>query len=217
MSKSAWPTGNELVAFMGTVPGFGCDALGYEDAGDIVASVVSELERKTGRTPFLAASSPSTRTFDPPDGRSGQFVLDVHACAVVSVTAYVSGTNLGQILTLGSDYVLEDPNAVALGIPYRRIRFFTPPGHLPQSVQVSARWGYATIPLDVWRAVRKMAAAEAIEQRSSIAGALKREKIGDREREYAASSSDSNVSNLAEAFQKEFASVVRRYVVIPSE
>lgn len=119
--------------------------LGF-DLSAKIATAISDWEYATGHQPFLAASSNSTRYFDPP--RDGRLTFDTGLASFTSLT--LSGTTL----TSGTDFYLGPQNASARSIPYEWADFGSNPGGLPRSIAITGRWGYATtLPPIAWEAI----------------------------------------------------------------
>jgi hypothetical protein len=111
------------------------------------------------------------------------------------------------------DYLLEEPNAPALGEPYRAVRFLVSPGWCPQSVVIRAVWGWgAEIPLDAWNAVRRKAAALAMTQTMSLSGPARTIRQGVVERQYGIRGERTVIEDLTDNFE----AAVARYALVAS-
>lgn len=158
------PDGAELKAFLLNEAGITA-SISDARADAIMLSVVEELERETGFSPFFAADTATARLFDPPGSVSGPYAsprggskyLKLNAGAVEVTQVKRSGT----VLVAGSDYWLQ-PSGTVSGVswPYTGLLFAAAFYGAPQSVEVTAKWGFtATLTGGIKRAIMERAAA----------------------------------------------------------
>lgn len=85
-------------------------------------------------------------------------------------------------LTLGTDYIIEPTNAAALGRPYTTITIvgsngFSLPTNLAPQVEVTAKWGWPTVPDDIEQATYILS-ADLYKRKDSIGGVLGLSELG---------------------------------------
>ena len=168
-----YPVGTDVQALLTslglTVPsGYSLD--------DAASAAVEQWERLTGWTPFLQDASATARYFDPPGtpapGRGygpfgGSRMLPLRA-GIVSQSAITSVVANGRTLASGTDYRLGPLNALANKRPYSRIEFTVPIFGQASSIVITARWGgYASVPQEVFNAIRRQAASDLAVDRST--------------------------------------------------
>jgi hypothetical protein len=196
MAKSAWPTGTELSA---AVVGMGAAIPAGFTANDIIAGAIEEFERLTGYKPFLAATDPVTRQYDPTFG----FTLRTHPFYTVTGV-----TVAGVAKTAGTDYYPLPHNAAADGVPITSIRFEVPLQGKPAEVSVTGRQGYGvSIPLDVWNAVLNKGVAECLARAAGPSGSVSEIEQGLVKVKYGQEAGRGTIDR----FNNEFKQVVRRY------
>lgn len=149
-----------------------------------------EFERRTGFAPFIAAATPVTRTYSPPD--DGVRLLDL-GTGFVSVSAVV----VDGITLTSAEYALLPESAPVDGEPYTMLRFACRQYARPGGISIAGRAGYTAIEdgavsqagelSDVWQAVQGKAAAEALKVLMSMPGEgrIERVKQGDVDITYA--------------------------------
>ena len=189
MSKTAWITEPELATYLA--------ALGVaRPAGvtltDVIAAVVSEWERRTGWSPFVAESTASVATFAATDG-NGILRLPSGYTSITSITVD------GLAMTSGLDYAVWPETQT----PISRVQFRGCVQTAPPSIVVTGKRGWgATIPDDVWQAVRARAAYAVNAMASEINGNL----IGVRQ-----GSVQINYSVTGRGVMNQFETAVNRY------
>lgn len=145
MAAGLWPTAS------------GQQATATTEIAVALPATVAAFERRTGWLPFLAGDT-STRAFDGPDVRG---LLDLNS-GLIEITSL---TVAGQPYIENTDYWLRASNAPFPLAPYDGIQFTSRALALntmlaPNQIMITGRWGYgATLPSDVWDAVRGGAAA----------------------------------------------------------
>ncbi|MBI1332703.1 MAG: hypothetical protein GC165_07465 [Armatimonadetes bacterium] len=170
MSHSAFPTQAEVEAFLTSVSAsFGS----YDCSGDLAAAI-GIVERETGWLPFLMDAADVTRTFDPPmlsvqgfASPNNGLMVPLRAGLLSVTSVVVDSTPLVQ----NQDFWLEP----SYRLPWSWIKFRTTYIAPPQSLAITGKWGYsATVPDDLWTAVRDYAAYHALSnlQASTLASPL---------------------------------------------
>jgi hypothetical protein len=168
-------------------------------AADIIAGAVEEFERLTGWEPFLAATDPVTRQYDPTFG----FTLRTHPFYTVTGV-----TVSGVAKTAGTEYYTLPHNAAADGVPITSIRFERALQGKPAEVSVTGRQGYGvSIPLDAWNAVLKRAVAQCLELAAGPSGSVAEIEQGLVKVKYGQEAGRGTIDR----FTNEFKQVVRRY------
>jgi hypothetical protein len=140
--KTAWITPSEAESLLVAA---GIVESAPADLEDVIQAAISEWERETGWTPFLAETVDSTRRYDPTGS-----ILRFHNgyISVASVTA--SDTALVE----GDDYELWPYDARQRYQPYTELRFRYRLGGPPRSVEITGKRGYNdTIDEVAWLAV----------------------------------------------------------------
>jgi hypothetical protein len=169
-AHTAYPTKAEVDAYLATLPNLTVPAA--FDTDPTIRAAIAEWERLTEYRPFLSGTAAS-RTFDPPGPkttrptRGGGRTLRLGAglVSLSSLTVGVEGGSAGTALTLDTDFWLWPANAAALSRPYTAIEFACVQWGQPRSIVINGVWGYgATIPDDAWKAVRDLAAADAMRE-----------------------------------------------------
>ena len=147
---------------------------------------INEWEKKTGYMPFLvkqdASGNPvyTQRVFDAPGcennpnrvggyywygagttGRNNKLWVDDGFTDCTQILYNVTALYSGSPMTYGQDYVFYPANAKAQGRPYNEVQFFFGLlGGLPQSIVLTAKFGYCdSLPIDVAQAIIKRTAA----------------------------------------------------------
>jgi hypothetical protein len=194
VSKTAWPASADLQQFLyaggliGAATAVGQEA--YLPFADACAAALGEWERRTNYAPFMADSAASARLFTP----SGTRFLDLQGGIVTSPAVVVGYTpsSVGTTLSVGTDVLLRPQNANLRSRPWTWLEFiFVPTWTLPDTIQVTAKWGYCAngaIPEGAWLAVMKIAASMVYEQ-TIRSGGLKRLTEGDVTKEWGAATS----------------------------
>jgi hypothetical protein len=151
---------------------------GYSIATDL-AAIVRELERLTGRKPFLGSGT-STVSLDPPHGRTGDLRLRIPDFASIDS---VSSDDVE--LAEETDYLLHRWDEYDEDSPYAEIEFLTGVSCQRRGISVAGTRGYCTVlPADVYAAVLDEAAARYIERHAGEGGNAVKMKIGDYEIAY---------------------------------
>lgn len=208
ITKPAWPTGADVLGLID-----GLEDVTAPDEAECsieVGAVVNDFEDMTGCMPFLAAVDPSVRVFDPPSAET----LFLNGCAVsiAAITAFVQQGSQGTLLVLGQDFVTLPENAALRDRPITRIRLHCSLGGYPQSIQVLARWGFGdAIPIDLWNAVRKKAAANAIRQTMNISGPAKHLELGTQVREFGLP----GATTALQEWERDYMQALSKYDVRP--
>lgn len=158
-----YPAGADLEAFLeGTGITVGATLSPLLEAA--VQGATAEFEGAIQRR-LLAGPLDSIRYFDPPVNRDGLLHLaaagrDGELASFTSVVYQPQGST-AETLTQGTDYVLEERNALTQGHAYSRVRFgsyrrWGSPQSLAYrgALQITGRWGaMLTFPLDAWQAI----------------------------------------------------------------
>jgi len=197
MSKTAYPYAAELGAFLyssgliSAAPTAQQSQLFFDEA---INAAVAEWERETGWVPFLSGAS-QTRTYDPPGpspgnvqgpvgvfygvnsvGGSRKLFLNAGVRSVTTVKVGVTLTSAGTALTQNQDFWLRPQNATNYDRPFTYIEFGYPQYGSPQSITVTAPFGFgSTVPDDAWLAIMKKSAKHLVPmlQTAQFGGLLK--------------------------------------------
>lgn len=123
-----------------------------------IEAVVAEVETLTGWSPFKQSETSSTQIIDPPLTYTGGPMKPNNGVILPLPSGLMTCDSVitaSRTLVLGTDYWLE-PSAKK---PWERIRVSFPFWSKPQTVSVTGKWGFsATIPADLYKAVRDIAA-----------------------------------------------------------
>ena len=134
-------------------------------------AVVAAVSTRTGWVPFLADPAPSPRLFTSTDGYG---VLDLAAETGAGLVDVVNNppvvTVSGSAYVLNTQFWLMQANAGNMNEPYGTLYFNSTPGlgwgtwwTTPNQIVITGRWGYAaSVPADLWNAVRGEVAARAL-------------------------------------------------------
>jgi hypothetical protein len=136
--------------------------LGVGDGGSddqlasALASVSREIDSYCGVPPgaFRPAATATARLFQP---RSGRLLRPDPFYTTTGLVVATDGAGDGTYSTVWADFRLEPLNASAYGKPYTAIR--STGNGWPGLVQVTARWGWPTVPDPVRQACLMLAAA----------------------------------------------------------
>lgn len=163
---TAWPIEDDLTA---RLTALGVTLPAGLDADEVIAEAVSEWDRATKWSPFLAEESDSETVFDYFGGR-----LDFRGgyTEVTEVAANIdSGNPSGTVLTEGTDYRLYPSHAPNVNRPYTDIVFVTSVLKGVGTVKVTGKRGYCTtIDRDAWYAVLDRAVKTVLEFRAGEKG-----------------------------------------------
>ena len=147
----------------------------------IVESASRSIDRIANRRFYLDAAA-SARTYRP-NGYMTVFVDDFGSTTGLVVKTDPDGTGTYQTtLTLNSDYIVEPTNAAASGRPYTKLTivgpntFSLPVNNWPQA-QVTAKWGWPSVPDDIVEACYILS-ADLYKRRDSIGGVLGLSELG---------------------------------------
>lgn len=166
MAGLIYPTASDLGAFLDATGLTNADGTALSTAlssrlAIAIAASRDRFERDVHRV-MLAASTTTTRSFNPPVSRTGALHIDDLA-ALTSVVYQPQGSE-AQTLTVQVDYWIEPINAAAKLEPITRLifrrRWLEPiwPS-MQQSIQVTGKWGYATdLPAAAYEAMLARAA-----------------------------------------------------------
>jgi len=201
MSKTAYPYAAELGAFLyssgliSAAPTAQQSQLFFDEA---INAAVAEWERETGWVPFLSGAS-QTRTYDPPGpspgnvqgpvgvfygvnsiGGSRKLFLNAGVRSVTTVKVGVTLTSAGTALTQNQDFWLRPQNATNYDRPFTYIEFGYPQYGSPQSITVTAPFGFgSTVPDDAWLAIMKKSVMHLVPSLEIvISGGLTQIKLG---------------------------------------
>ncbi len=182
---TAWITSSELTSYLNSL-GVTTMPSGI-DLDDEVQAAIDQFEAETGYIPFLAETVDSTTLYDP----NGTEMLDLLS-GYVSITSVSVGVPLGGSGTEvdeGSYWFGWPSSPASRSQPIQFLRFVSPQYGDPGSIAVVGKRGFgSTIPQRAWNAVRDMAASSVITTHEGFGGAVKREKMGSVETEFASSS-----------------------------
>lgn len=199
---TAWPVQEDFDARLGA---FGATLPAGLDAEELIAEAVTEFERRTKWSPFLAEKEDSETAFDS-DGGS----LDLRGgyVEVTTVTVDISFGSSGRVLTAIQDYSLMPAHAAAVKRPFTDILFETAPMRGPGAILVTGKRGYCTeIPKDAWYAVLNWAVREAIVASEGSKGTVTEYQQDTVRKKFSSSQGDSAIDRLG----KKFDSAVARY------
>lgn len=219
---TSWPTSSDVSAMLTTAGLVGStDTFDYHTA---IQAAIEEFEHLTGRRPFLRDAADVTRRYDPPGPRrSGFTYATTHAgggiylpldAGLLTVTAVYAGWDgsSGSALTEGTDYILHPANAAAMGLPYDAIEFLYPMFGGRRSIAVVGKWGYsATVPYDVWEAVRGQAAANLAPQ---IAASISRGVISWKEADVAEEYGAKPLEHVVGQWRQAFVDAARHHAIV---
>ena len=171
----------ELEAFKATLSLTG-QSFADRDAKDALAAASRAVDLLTGQRFYLDADAAQIRYYTSPGYEASRAVVyggvghhygrrdRTHQALVVDPIVELTSLDVApdssgafsQNWTAGTDFVLEPRNAPADGMPYRRIRLLPAgrypwPGY-PNSIRVTGRFGWATVPAGVREATTLIAA-----------------------------------------------------------
>ena len=147
----------------------------------IIESASRSIDRIANRRFYLDAAA-STRTYRPIGNLRVQ-TDDFGTTTGLVVKTDSNATGVYQTtFTLNQDYIVEPTNALALGRPFTTITivgptaFSLPVNYWPQ-VEVTAKWGWPSIPDDVVEATYILS-ADLYKRRDSVGGVLGLSELG---------------------------------------
>jgi hypothetical protein len=148
---------------------------------NIIEAASRSIDRIANRR-FYLDSSASARTYRPAD-LLRVFTDDFGSTTGLVVKTDPDATGTYQTtLTLNTDYIVEPVNAAAKGRPWNYITvvsgeaFSLPVNYRPQ-VEVTARWGWPTVPDDINQATLILS-ADFYKRKDSIGGVLGLSELG---------------------------------------
>jgi len=148
---------------------------------NIVEAASRSIDRMANRR-FYLDSSASARTYRPSD-LLRVFVDDFGSTSGLVVKTDPDATGVYQTtLTISTDFIVEPVNASAKGRPWNYITivsgqsFSLPTNYRPQ-VEITARWGWPTIPDDINQATLILS-ADLYKRKDSIGGVLGLSELG---------------------------------------
>ncbi len=186
---AAYPVGADVQAALVTT-GLSLTGIDSAEFDAAACAAWECFEGRAGWDPYLAATGYQQRLFDPPrqgsqagriasdqGGRRldlGAGILDMPDNGLV--IGYVVNTELemglstgqlsdevgsaGTVLRRGVQYYLRPDNAPQQGRPFTYVDFLTPTLGVPQSIMITAVWGYTkALSADVWLAIRNYGAS----------------------------------------------------------
>jgi hypothetical protein len=147
----------------------------------IIESASRSIDRIANRR-FYLDSSATARTYRPTN------VMRVIVDDIGSLTGLVLKTdpddsgNYTETLTVNTDYIVEPTNALAQGRPVNYLTVvssntFSIPVNARPAVQVTARWGWPTVPDDIEQATYILS-ADLYKRKDSIGGVLGLSELG---------------------------------------
>lgn len=167
----AYPTGDELQAFLvtaGIIAPNTNEALDYQG---FVNAAISQWEADTGYVPFLFDNNPQTRTYDTPDGD----LLELGG-GLLNIEQAEDFTMDGRTLVAGVDFDLFPYNAGDNGRPWTAVRFRYPLNSRyanRANISLTGEFGYcASLPADVARAILSLAAINIVPSISGASGTI---------------------------------------------
>jgi len=147
----------------------------------IIESASRSIDRIANRR-FYLDSTATARTYRPIGNLRVQ-VDDIGTTTGLVVKTDPNATGVYQTtFVLNQDYIVEPTNAAALGRPYTTITivgptaFSLPVNYWPQ-VEVTAKWGWPTVPDDVTEATYILS-ADLYKRRDSVGGVLGLSELG---------------------------------------
>lgn len=150
---NALPVAADLQSFLTSANSF--DAAWNLDLQSALDAAVEELEEKTKHRPFLASTTPETRSFTMNSSRILQLDCGLARLDAVSTGFYGA---FGYVTTaFNANYFAAKPlNAAQTNKPITRIEFFAPVSGI---VQIAGLWGYGlTVPSMAFEAILSNAA-----------------------------------------------------------
>lgn len=148
---------------------------------NIVEAASRSIDRMANRRFYLDASA-SARTYRPAD-RLRVFVDDFGSTTGLVVKTDPNATGVYQTtLTISTDFIVEPVNASAKGRPWNYITIvsgesFSLPTTARPQVEVTARWGWPTVPDDINQATLILS-ADLYKRKDSIGGVLGLSELG---------------------------------------
>lgn len=201
MPQAAYPTTTDVESIL-----TGLALSAPSNLATILAGVVSDFEGKTGYRPFLADTTPTEWTFDPPY-KDGSYILDLAGAFIDVDEVAIDGSAIDA-----EAYNLLPLNAAGESRGWNAIRFLMHPGTVPASITVTGKRGlYEEIPDDVFDAIANECAGRSIPFAVSGTGIEKRVKQGMREVEYDSKDGEYGKARL---WAKQFTSTIRKYQLI---
>ena len=169
----------------------------------IIESASRSIDRIANRR-FYADASATARTYRAVGNMRVQ-IDDVSSTTGLIVKTDPNGTGTYQTtFTINSDFIVEPTNAIALGRPITTITivggtaFSLPVNYWPQ-VQVTAKWGWPSVPDDVEQATYILS-ADLYKRRDSIGGVLGLSELG----AIRMSPLGRDIANIVRAYRREF-------------
>jgi hypothetical protein len=216
MPKTANPTDLDLRDFLqaaGMLENPLSDQQKLIDLVTAASAGVSEFERRTGYKPFLASSTPETRTYQGdrvntfPDGH----YLDL-GTGLISASSVLVNDNPQTVTT---HYALEPAGANHNGKPYTDLRFLYGGYGYYQTISITGIFGYGLeIPDDAWLAMLELGALHAMRvSGSKLSKGAVEVRQGEVTRKYGEKGAFSAEKSEFEAHTKEVVGGYRRRVV----
>lgn len=169
----------------------------------IIESASRSIDRIANRR-FYADSTASARTYRAVGNMRVQ-IDDVSSTTGLIVKTDPNGVGVYQTtLTINSDFIVEPTNAIALGRPITTVTivgsnsFSLPVNYWPQ-VEVTAKWGWPSVPDDVEQATFILS-ADLYKRRDSIGGVLGLSELG----AIRMSPLGRDIANIVRAYRREF-------------
>lgn len=169
----------------------------------IIESASRSIDRIANRRFYLDAAA-SARTYRPVGNLRVQ-TDDFGSTTGLVVKTDPNGTGTYQTtLVLNQDYIVEPTNAAASGRPYTTITivgsnaFSLPVNNWPQA-EITAKWGWPTVPDDVTEATYILS-ADLYKRRDSIGGVLGLSELG----AIRMSPLGRDISAMVRAYRREF-------------
>lgn len=229
MSQTAMPTGLDLQERL-VAAGIVSNPLATSETFtryDLWAGAAkADWEKRTGRVPFVVDAADATRYYDPPGpharggwpnawvGGSHLLELDNGLVSCTSLTIGYSPSAPGTVLTVNVGYWLKPVNAALNGRPSEWIEFSSPQWGYPRSIVIVGKWGYPSVPDDVFGAVLDRALALALTELGAMSsGGMSSVALGLDKFTFAAGGAyDSEVKRAMTNFEQTSMRYTRQYL-----
>lgn len=206
----AYPTGDDLQAFLVTAGMIAANTNEALDYQSYVDAAVSQWEADTGYKPFLFNNNPQTRTYDTPDGD----ILELGS-GLLNIEQPEDFTMDGRTLVAGVDFDLFPYNAGDNGKPWTAVRFRYPLCSRyanRANISLTAEFGYcAVLPADVVRAILSLGAFNIMPSISGATGTITQVRQDDVAISYGNNSSTAHYSAVQLQLKAFYDATLARY------
>ena len=180
MSAKGYTTEEKIESYLGDITIIGDAAENY------ILATEKFIDNFTGRN-FIADENASSRLYNG-NNRQGLIIDDCIEVAKVEVGSNYYGDSFSEIQAGGADgYYLMPPNYSSDSLPIRKIGLRSRiwiEGHANH--KITAKWGYSVaVPNDISQAATIIASGMYYANRGENTGAIKSEKIGEYQVQYA--------------------------------